>query len=117
MNPNTSSDRGTQADPDTVPSCESCAACCFGNGDRYVPVTGDDHARLAASAGQWTRFIGNRCYMRMTDGHCAALRPVPGTDRMICGIYHQRPQVCRDLERGSPACAAARLGKAGAARN
>ncbi len=94
-----------------LPACESCAACCFGNGDRYVPVTGDDHFRLGVRAAQWTRFIGNRCYMQMVDGHCVALRREPGSDRLLCSIYDDRPQVCRDLERGSPACAAERLRK------
>ncbi len=95
----------------TLPACESCACCCFGDGDRYVRVTGADHARLGRVAGAWTQFLGNRCYMRMVDGHCAALRRDPDTGRMRCGIYDRRPQVCRDLERGSPQCEAERLRK------
>jgi len=98
-----------------VPACEACAACCFGEGERYVPVTGDDHERLGSEAARWTRFVGNKCYMHMQDGHCAALVRESGSGRMLCGIYEQRPQVCRDLERSSPVCAAERLRKAGAA--
>ena len=96
---------------EVLPSCESCGACCFGSGDRYVRVTGDDHARLGAEATRWTQFIGNRAYMRMTDGHCAALRLDPDSGRVLCSIYEVRPRVCRDLERGSSQCDAERLRK------
>lgn len=71
----------------------------------YVRVTGDDHERLGADAAALTHFIGNRCYMRMhKDGHCGALRV--GDGRFVCSVYGNRPQVCRDLERGSPVCEA-----------
>ena len=79
-------------------------------------VTGDDHARLGARADELTRFVGNRAYMKMTDGHCAALRietlakdasyaSHEGADaRFVCGVYDERPDVCRDLARGSREC-------------
>ncbi len=101
----------TVVDDATVPLCQDCGACCLGGGERYVRVTGDDHARLGPKASQWTTFIGHRCYMRMDDGRCAALHREPGTNRLLCGIYPWRPQVCRDLERGGSACAAERLRK------
>lgn len=97
--------------PETPHDCGTCAACCFGDGERYVRVTGDDHARLGAQASAWTRFVGNRCYMRMVDGHCAALVRDAATGRFACGVYELRPEVCRALERGSPACDAERLRK------
>jgi len=59
-------------------------------------------------------FIGNRVFMRMADGHCAALAVRVGPDGIAhhrCTIYAERPQVCRDLERGSPHCEAERLRK------
>jgi uncharacterized protein len=34
------------------------------------------------------------------DGACAALDP----DTLLCTIYDQRPQVCRDFARGSTLC-------------
>jgi hypothetical protein len=77
-----------------------------------VPVSGDDHARLGELAQSLTRFVGTGCFMRMVDGHCAALEREPATGRWLCGVYERRPQVCRDLERGSPACVAERLRKA-----
>jgi len=88
-----------------VPECLACGACCFGQGERYVPVSGDDHARLGELAETHTQFLGNRCYMRMVDGHCAALR-LGADGRFVCGVYAQRPQTCRDLARGGGACRA-----------
>ena len=61
---------------------------------------------------------GNEAFMRMTDGHCAALavRPikasagesVEGASEYFCTIYERRPQICRDLARGSMECAGER---------
>jgi Fe-S-cluster containining protein len=66
---------------------------------------GCDHARLGDDAEQLTVFIDNRCYMRMEAEHCAALRVEPG-GRFVCSVYDQRPDVCRELVRADPACAA-----------
>lgn len=53
--------------------------------------------------------------MRMTDGHCAALvvRSVTDVTEYFCTIYDRRPQICRDLARGSPECSGERALKAG----
>jgi hypothetical protein len=68
-------------------------------------VTGDDYERLGDAAEQLAPFIGNRAYMRVgPDGHCVALRIEPA-GRFVCTVYEARPEVCRDLERGSPHCA------------
>ncbi|MFM1850606.1 MAG: hypothetical protein RIS54_290 [Verrucomicrobiota bacterium] len=92
----------------TVPAdCLACGACCFSTLPTYVRVTGDDWVRLGAAAEQVAYFIGHRAYMRMADGHCAALvvRPGPGgAPEYFCTVYADRPQVCRDLARGSPEC-------------
>ena len=98
----------TVGDEGAVPACEDCGACCLGGGDRYVAVTGDDYERLGAMATRWTIFRGNRCFMQMHEDRCAALRRESGTGRLLCAIYPWRPQICRDLERGGPACAAER---------
>ena len=58
----------------------------------------------------WTRFVGNRCFMRMSEGHCIALRR-EASGLQLCSVYERRPRICRELERGSPACAAERLRK------
>ena len=70
-------------------------------------VTGDDHARLGEHAERFTHFVGNRCYMRMNDEHCAAL-VVSAAGEFACSVYEQRPSVCRELERGGPECRAER---------
>ncbi len=93
--------------------CLKCGVCCFSRLDAYVRVTGDDWARLGGDAERLAHFIGNRAYMRMRDGHCAALvvRRSAGAGGVggeaveyFCTAYECRPQVCRDLGRGSPEC-------------
>jgi uncharacterized protein len=94
------------------PACLSCGTCCFSTLERYVPVTGDDHARLGEAVDELVAWVENRAYLRLEDGHCAALAIDPDSARFICTVYERRPQVCRDLERGSPACAGERSAKA-----
>jgi Fe-S-cluster containining protein len=96
------------------PPCLECGTCCFSNDETYVRVTGDDHQRLGAAAEDLVHFVGNRAYMRMTDGHCAALRIEP-SGRFVCTVYETRPDTCRDLARESPQCAGERFTKAGRA--
>ena len=91
------------------PDCLACGACCFSTASDYVPVKGDDWTRLGPEAERWAVFVNNRAFMRMTEGHCAALRVEPasaetGAARFVCSIYETRPQVCRDLARGSGEC-------------
>jgi uncharacterized protein len=95
-----------------APECLACGACCFSKLAAYVRVTGRDHARLAERADELAWFDGNRAYMRMLEGHCAALRIDPASGRFVCHCYETRPDVCRDLERGSPACGGERDTKA-----
>jgi Fe-S-cluster containining protein len=95
---------------ETTPECLTCGACCFGDGERYIPVSGDDHARLGDDAETLSVFLGNRCYMRMHAGRCAALEP-RADGSFFCGVYERRPSVCRELARGSGACEAERLRK------
>ncbi len=86
------------------PPCLSCGACCFSNLATYARVDGADHLRMGDRADELTLFIGNRCYMKLLDGHCAALVVDPINRRFVCGVYESRPNVCRELERDSPAC-------------
>jgi uncharacterized protein len=92
----------------TTPNdCLRCGVCCHSNLDTYVRVTGADWERLGADAERVAHFAGNRAYLRMTGGHCAALdvrATADGGREFFCTIYERRPQVCRDLARGSPEC-------------
>jgi hypothetical protein len=74
-----------------------------------VPVSGADWSRLGANAERLAGFLGDRAFMRMTNGHCAALEirsAQSGPLEFAGGVYADRPQVCRDLARGAAACAA-----------
>ena len=93
----------------SAPECLNCGACCFSTAEDYVPVKGADWSRLGAAAEKWAVFVNNRAFMRMESGHCAALGIEPAVvagepDRFVCAIYETRPQVCRDLARGSGEC-------------
>lgn len=87
-----------------TPECLECGTCCFSTLREYVRVTGDDHARLGDDAERLTVFVGNRAYMRMHEGRCAALRIDRDAQRFVCTVYDRRPDTCRELQRGSPAC-------------
>jgi Fe-S-cluster containining protein len=103
------------ADPD-LPECLACGACCFADVPDYVRVSGADHARLGGDAEALVTWRENRAYMRMVDGHCAAL-VISGSDGTLsCRVYERRPTICRDLERGSRACLGEREHKADRAR-
>ena len=74
-----------------------------------MPVSGDDWSRLGSEADRWAVFGNNRAFMRMEEGHCGALRLEAARlgeakARFVCSIYGMRPQVCRDLARGSGGC-------------
>ena len=87
-----------------IAECLDCGTCCFSRLDTYVRVSGDDYARLGDRAVELVRFDGNRAYVRMSDGHCGALDVDSASGHFFCSAYATRPQTCRDLERGSPAC-------------
>lgn len=92
-------------------TCLGCGVCCFSNLETYVRVNGDDWARLGDEAERVANFIGNRAYLKIHDGHCASLAirtDVGGGHVYFCTIYDRRPQICRDLGRGSPQCEAER---------
>jgi uncharacterized protein len=84
-----------------------CGVCCFSESAEYVWVRGADWALLGERADELAHFIGNHAFMRMRDGHCAALdvrRDAEGRTDFFCTIYERRPQICHDLGRGSPEC-------------
>jgi Fe-S-cluster containining protein len=100
-----------RASPADDLDCLTCGACCFGD-DGWVHVDGADDARVDGSEALARLVVLTRhgAYvkrsLRMVDGACAALkREKTGVS---CSVYRDRPTVCRDLERGSSACHAAR---------
>ena len=97
---------------ETPADCRSCGACCFSDSPTYVRLLGDDWAALGPDADRWAWFVGNRAYLRMEAGHCAALvwRRDSGSGEVSfhCSIYERRPTLCRELGRGSPECDAER---------
>jgi hypothetical protein len=73
----------------------------------YVRVTGADWTRLGDAVNRVAEFDGHRAYLKLHDGHCAALEigaDIGGRREYFCTIYDRRPQICRDLARGSPQC-------------
>jgi len=77
-----------------------------------VRVTGEDFERLGDLATALTGWEENRAYMRMIDGHCAALLVSSDDKTFTCSIYDRRPAICRELVRGSRACLGERDQKA-----
>jgi len=92
--------------------CQACAACCHGD-EGWVHVDASDDARVDASPALarlvvLTRHGGYvKRSLRMIRGACAALEG-EGEGRWRCAVYPDRPSVCREVERGSPTCIAAR---------
>ncbi len=96
----------------SLPECLACGTCCFSQLPEYVRVSGDDYARLGESAEGLVVFHGNRAFMRMHEGHCAALRvDATAAASFACTIYAERPETCRDLARASSACEGERATK------
>lgn len=79
-------------------------------------VSGEDWTRLGVDAERVAQFIGNRAFMRMVEGHCAALElrrsPENRATEFFCTLYENRPEVCRNLGRGSPECEGERVKRA-----
>jgi uncharacterized protein len=95
-----------------LPACVSCGVCCFSTLPEYVRVFGNDWDRMDDRARELTHFVGNRCYMRLEGGRCAALVIDPVARTFHCAIYDARPDCCRALERGGGGCRADRHEKA-----
>jgi uncharacterized protein len=93
--------------------CQLCGACCFSDSSAYVPLTEADRARLGEDAAGLIHQEGGGQYMVMREGRCGALLLAGGA--FVCSVYERRPAVCRELERGTPACREERALKRAAA--
>jgi Fe-S-cluster containining protein len=93
--------------------CKVCGACCIGNssdGD-FVPVSALDRKRLPrqyqkklletkpVEHGPWA--LGLKRFGKHEA--CVALKGTLGKD-IVCDVYAQRPQQCRDFVKGSEEC-------------
>jgi Fe-S-cluster containining protein len=94
----------------SVPECLECGACCFNKTGCYVLVRAPDHERLGPHAERLVEEVPPLAFMRMADGHCAALNVDPELG-WFCSVYEVRPRICREFERGSPECALERAEK------
>jgi Fe-S-cluster containining protein len=105
-------------DPD--PNGEDCVACgrCCHHGPRTVHLYEADEERLGKVRLEiWTEVMPKPPFFRFVKNEgerCGGLDvSVPG--RFPCAIYEHRPDDCRVVEPGSPACLEARrLGHLGA---
>lgn len=100
--------RVTELPDGDTPDCLLCGACCFSDLPQYVAVLGSDYERLGELAEEVTTWHGIRCFMRMHEGHCAALVVEPHSGRFVCSVYELRPETCRTLARASAECAGER---------
>ena len=102
----------------TTYDCLACGRCCYA-GPNYVEVFPEDlvklgPARVREFVVKSTLAVDKRRagendstrFMRMENGHCAALDPQPG--RYACTVYADRPLLCEVYEPGSPDCLKAR---------
>ena len=78
--------------PDELPLCTSCGACCHW----VVALRPDDRVPEAMVV----EHDGVRCMDQRGNGACVALDAVT----KLCSIYEQRPQTCRDFNRGEALC-------------
>jgi Fe-S-cluster containining protein len=60
----------------------------------------------ARTIGRYVVRREGRVFLRMSQGHCAALRARQG--HFSCRIYGERPNVCRVVEPGNRECLTAR---------
>jgi Fe-S-cluster containining protein len=82
---------GIDPHPD-LPACAGCGRCCH----LVVELRPGDSVPEEFV----TEHNGARCMDQRGNGACVALDPVT----MLCTIYEQRPQTCRDFSRGSEIC-------------
>lgn len=94
-----------------VPECVRCGACCFSTDKTYLRVLEGDYERLGEDAERLTHTLDKRVYMRLADGHCAALTYDKKRGQFLCSVYEKRPDVCHWLERGSGQCQVERRDK------
>jgi Fe-S-cluster containining protein len=96
-------------DPDGG-DCVACGRCCH-HGPQTVHLLEEDEARLGPKLLPIYTELYDRPphfrFVKNTGERCACL-DVSVPDRYPCSIYEVRPQDCRIVDAGSPACLEAR---------
>jgi hypothetical protein len=92
-----------------IPDCLTCGACCaflFAVGVKLTDETPPENIwNVTDESGE---FIIDAYLTRDAKTlFCTALKKTAG-EKMVCGIYERRPQVCRNFEAGSDKCHAIR---------
>ena len=75
-----------------IPLCAGCGRCCH----LVVELRAGDIVPEAYVV----EHDGSRCMEQRGDGACIALDPVT----QLCTIYEERPQTCREFNRGEALC-------------
>lgn len=95
--------------------CVACGLCCH-HAPQTVQLRRVDEERLGADVERWTEVMRKPPFFRFmkNDGaRCIGL-DVSHAGRFPCRVYELRPDGCRVVEPGSPACLEARaLGRLG----
>ncbi|MEI7553233.1 MAG: YkgJ family cysteine cluster protein [Verrucomicrobiota bacterium] len=86
-----SSCRITTDHPD-LPPCAGCGRCCH----LVVELRAGD----CVPAALVVEHDGVRCMDQRGDGACVGLDPAT----LLCTLYADRPQTCREFNRGEPLC-------------
>jgi hypothetical protein len=89
--------------------CVACGRCCH-HGPNTVQLHEPDEERLGQELAEYTFIISKPPFFRFmkNDGiRCIGLN-VAQPGRFPCKIYENRPEACRIVEPGSPACLEAR---------
>jgi Fe-S-cluster containining protein len=99
--------------PKVVYDCVACGACCCNPDENreigyidYVEIRHDDRIMRKVDLVRRLVVLDDDLLPHMRMSHhqrCAALQGRLG-EKVSCGIYHDRPSVCREFEAGSKKC-------------
>jgi len=82
--------------------CRACAACCR---EAYQVVELDERDPFVARHAALVERVDGRLVLRRADGRCP---PLEGDGPYRCALYEDRPETCREFERGGEHCLTAR---------
>ncbi len=107
----------TPIDTQGIPECIECGACCFSPVAHYIRLWAVDLERMGPFREKFSEPVGGAVYLRMSEGHCAALMLDSKERTFKCAMYEVRPDACRVFERGGGQCRSDRSEKRGRAED